>query len=300
MRLSSTHLRNWIMAARPKTLVAGCAPIAVATALTYLNGYPILWWVSLCALGCTLALQIATNFFNDAIDYAKGADTEERLGPMRATASGAFSGRVVMLLASGALVVAALAGLPLLLKGGLPFVVLGLASLFLAYAYTGGPFPLAYLGLGELFVVLFFGLLAVAGTHFLQVDDLKMDALILGFQQGLFATVLIVVNNARDIQGDRAVGKMTLAARFGLQFAKAEVVFCYAVALLFNLHWFFSGWSVVAMVSSLSLLPALLVILKLLPLQPSEEYNKILAFAGVTQLVFAVCFCTGVWIETGL
>jgi 1,4-dihydroxy-2-naphthoate octaprenyltransferase len=298
--VNTKQLRNWILAARPKTLVAGAAPIAVATALTYLNGYPILWWVTLCALGCTLALQVATNFFNDAIDFMKGADTEARIGPQRVTVSGAFTGRTVMIVACLALLVAAATGFPLLLKGGLPFVGLGVASLFLAYAYTGGPFPLAYLGLGEVFVMLFFGLVAVGGTHYLHIDRLKIDALVLGLQQGFFATVLIVVNNARDIDGDKAVGKMTLAARFGLRFAKTEVVLCYLFAIALNLHWFFSGWMIVAAVSSLSALPAVLVTSKILPLEPSEKYNQILALAGMTQLVFALCFCIGVWFETVL
>ncbi|NQZ02936.1 MAG: 1,4-dihydroxy-2-naphthoate octaprenyltransferase [Bdellovibrionales bacterium] len=298
--MSSSTFQNWVMAARPKTLVAGAAPIAVATALTYLNGFPILWWVTACALACTLALQIATNFFNDAIDFVKGADTESRLGPTRVTASGAFSGKTVMIVACVALLLAAATGLPLLFKGGIPFVVLGAASLFLAYSYTGGPFPLAYLGLGEVFVILFFGLVAVAGTHYLHIDSLKTDAIVLGLQQGFFATVLIVVNNARDIEGDRAVGKMTLAARFGLTFAKAEVVALYLSALALNLHWYFAGWATVSVFASLSVLPASLVVFKLLPLQPSEEFNRILALAGVTQLIFAVCFCLGVAFETVL
>ena len=112
--------------------------------------------------------------------------------------------------------------------------------------------------------------------------------------------MLIVVHNARDIEGDRAVGKMTLAARFGLTFAKAEVVALYLSALALNLHWYFAGWATVSVFASLSVLPASLVVFKLLPLQPSEEFNRILALAGVTQLIFAVCFCLGVAFETVL
>jgi len=172
--------------------------------------------------------------------------------------------------------------------------------MILAYAYTGGPFPLAYLGLGELFVILFFGLVAVEGTYYLQTLDFDIDALVLGLQQGLLATVLIVVNNARDICQDSKAGKKTLAVRFGLKFAKLEVLLCYVGVLFLNLHWFWSGWSILTGLLFLTGLFAALVLKMFWNTKPSEQYNEILALAGLAQLAFGIQFCLGVWLESFL
>ncbi|MEM7385472.1 MAG: 1,4-dihydroxy-2-naphthoate octaprenyltransferase [Verrucomicrobiota bacterium] len=165
---------NWVRAARPKTLPAAVVPVAVGTALgATLSGE---WFPGLAALTllCCLAFQIATNFFNDAIDFKKGADTPQRLGPVRVTASGLISPRAVITSGVVLLLLAVILALPLVQARGWIIIAIGLPSMFLCYGYTGGPFPLAYLGLGELFVFLFFGLIAVAGSYFVQTNVISL------------------------------------------------------------------------------------------------------------------------------
>ena len=216
------HAMNpWILAARPRTLGAAVIPVAAGAALAFAaDAFEPLTTALIFA--CAVLIQIATNYFNDAIDHAKGADTVERLGPTRVTSSGMLPARRVMLAAAICSALAALLAIPLVLRGGWPILLLGAVSLVLAYAYTGGPFPLAYIGLGEIFVVLFFGVFAVAGTFYLNALELSPTALLAGLQIGLHSSVLLAVNNLRDLETDRRSDKRTLAARFGLLFAQRE------------------------------------------------------------------------------
>ncbi len=209
-------LRAWLMATRPKTLAAGVVPVVVGCALastaTALKPLP--------AAGClagSILIQVGTNFANDAFDALKGADTAERLGPTRAVAAGLITARAMLAGAAATLVLALLVGLWLASIGGWPILILGLVSLVCAIAYTGGPWPLAYHGLGDVFVFLFFGLFAVIGTAWIQVAP-DADALApawwwVAAAVGLQATAIIAVNNLRDIATDAAAGKMTLAVR---------------------------------------------------------------------------------------
>src|SRR5690554_3299050 len=173
-RPSKLHI--WVLAACPRTLPAAVAPIVVGTAVAVREG-AFVWWVALLALVTALLLQIAANFANDAIDAKKGSDTVERTGPTRITAAGYVTYNQVMNATWITLVLAACTGLPLLIRGGWPFVFLGIAALICAVAYTGGPFPISYLGLGEIFVFLFFGLVAVTGTAYLQTGELTPPSL---------------------------------------------------------------------------------------------------------------------------
>ncbi|MFW5829700.1 MAG: 1,4-dihydroxy-2-naphthoate octaprenyltransferase [Planctomycetota bacterium] len=210
------NLAFWIAATRPKTLLAGVVPVALGVALAAPTT-PISWPH---AIGCLLAailIQVATNFANDAIDARKGADTPDRLGPTRAVASGQISERA-MLAATLALLAMALAiGIWLSLRGGWPILALGVISLACAWGYTGGPLPLAYHGLGDVFVWLFFGLVATVGTAWIQIAP--MDVAIpegwwlAGSAVGLHATVILAVNNWRDRHSDAEASKRTLAVR---------------------------------------------------------------------------------------
>lgn len=210
-----------LLAARPKTLLAGVAPVCAGCMIVSRFGLPWDFRLALYTLASALCIQIACNFFNDAIDSDKKADTTERQGPMRVTASGCFSSRTVHFFATAFLLLACCFSLPLLELRGWVIAAIGIPSMFFAYGYTGGPFPLAYNGLGELFVVLFFGVVAVMGTVFVQVGwqtdgySLYTAALMVGVQCGLLASVLIEVNNIRDRKEDATTGKRTLAVRLG-------------------------------------------------------------------------------------
>jgi 1,4-dihydroxy-2-naphthoate octaprenyltransferase len=229
--------RAWLMATRPPTLLAAVVPVAVGTGVAMAEGSPRLG-PALAALAGALLLQIGANFANDVFDFEKGADTSERLGPVRAVQAGLLTAKSVR---RGMLVVFGLAlcvGAYLASVAGPAIVVIGLASIAAAVAYTGGPYPLGYHGLGELFVLLFFGFVAVAGTAFVQVGRIPELAWWAAVPVGSLATAILVVNNLRDIATDAPAGKRTLAVRFGERGAVVEyalcLVFAYAVpALLF-------------------------------------------------------------------
>jgi len=218
-------MKRWLFAIRPKTLSAAIVPVLIGSALAAHEPPAITWWVFWCALVGAVLIQIATNLINDAIDYRKGADTAERVGPVRVTQSGLISARSVMTAAYLCLLGAALSGIPLIYRGGWPMIAIGGTSILMAYAYTGGPFPLAYRGLGEIFVLLFFGLIAVGGTFYAHSLQWNEEAGLAGFAAGSLATVLLVINNLRDVDGDRRVNKRTTVVRFGTGFARAEIVF---------------------------------------------------------------------------
>jgi 1,4-dihydroxy-2-naphthoate polyprenyltransferase len=231
---SETHvspgsLKAWILAARPKTLTAALSPVFVGTALAMRRDHFELGAGTLALLGA-ICLQIASNFANDVFDYEKGADTAERLGPRRAVQSGWLSPRqmrigLAVVVGLGLLVGSALAWL----KGGV-IIALGLGSLVAALGYTGGPYPLGYNGLGDLFVLLFFGLVAVLGTEFVHGAPITLISVLYAVALGGLATNLLVVNNVRDQSTDVRAGKRTLAVRFGRRFAEFEFLGFTAVA----------------------------------------------------------------------
>jgi len=271
----------WILAARPKTLSAAIVPVLMGTALAA----PRISWplFAYTLLGAVL-IQIATNFINDALDFKKGADTSERLGPIRVTQAGLLSADAVLRGAWMCLAGAALCGIPLVLRGGWPLLAIGLASMAMAYAYTGGPYPLAYHGLGEIFVILFFGLIAIGGTFYVQTLRLTRDALLAGFAAGSLATVLLVINNLRDVENDRRSRKETLAVRFGEAFARIEVAF-FALAP-FAAVLFITWLPLVA-------LPLALLVIACAMRRHGVALNRCLGMAGALQWAFGILFVIG-------
>jgi 1,4-dihydroxy-2-naphthoate polyprenyltransferase len=211
---------GWLVAIRPQTLTVGAAPVAVGTAVAHhTGGFSLL--PAVLALVGALLLQIASNIANDVYDFRKGADTEDRLGPPRAAASGLLTERELM---AGLVLVLALAfavGVGLTALAGWPILAIGIAGMVSAVAYTGGPYPLGYHGLGDVFVFAFFGLAAVAGTTFAQTGVWDPVALTLGAALGAFGAGVLTVNNVRDLDTDRQVGKRTLAVRLGRSRARA-------------------------------------------------------------------------------
>lgn len=285
--------KSWFMSFRPKTLTAAVVPILGGTSLAYFERYEIQWFIPILALLCSVLIQIGTNLINDAMDYKKGADNEERIGPVRVTQSGLIHIRHVF---AGAFVVfglAALLGLPLVLHGGWPIFWIGILSLVAGYSYTGGPFPLAYKGLGDIFVILFFGLVATMGLYYLLTGTWTLSALVLGLQIGFHCTVLIAVNNFRDMYGDIKVGKKTLPVRFGASFARAEILVLLLLPFVMNIYWYLQGatW---AAVSGLLVLPlALLLIRRIFTTEPSPAYNRYLGMSAGIHLAFGLLTSVG-------
>ncbi len=284
---------DWIVAARPKTLGAAIAPVAVGCALAAKISGGLDWTLAFCTLGSCLALQIATNFFNDALDSIKGADTAARVGPRRITASGAPPG-LVKAAAWLMLLVATGLALPLLEARGLPILYIGIPSLYFCFGYTGGPMPLAYRGLGELFVILFFGLVAVAGTVFVQTGEWLHDGFVAGIQIGCLSTVLIAINNLRDVEEDRGSNKRTLAVRLGTGFARAEIVLLIAAAHAAGYYWVTQGWERGFTLPLITLPIGLFVAWRVLVEAPGKGHNRLLAMSGVQLLAFAFLLCWGI------
>ena len=224
-------MRLWAMAARPRTLPAAIAPVLVGTALAASeDAFRPLAFV--CTLIGSVFIQIGTNLANDYSDARRGADTEDRLGPVRVTAGGLLPPRRVLVGTYLAFGVAVAAGAYLIAVAGLELLLVGAASILAGVLYTGGPRPYGYEGLGELFVFLFFGIVAVAGSYFVHTEELRWEALALSVPVGLLAAAILVVNNVRDVETDRRAGKRTLAVRLGRERARRLYAGMVAVALV--------------------------------------------------------------------
>lgn len=283
----------WILAARPRTLVAAIVPVIVGAAFamrtTAING-----WLFACALLSAVCIQIGTNFANDYSDFKKGADTEKRLGPTRVTQAGLIAPQHVKNGAIAAFALAVLFGIPLIVHGGWPILLIGILSIFFGWAYTGGPYPLGYNRLGELFVLLFFGFAAVAGTHYVLTLEWNPLALMIALAPGLHASAILAVNNVRDIDTDRAAGKRTLAARFGRTFGRAEYALLFLLPYLVPVIIF-----LISDFSFLIFLPLLSLPLTIKPLHlvftKTDGPNLIAALSGTArlQLVFGILFAIG-------
>ncbi|MCM2277781.1 MAG: 1,4-dihydroxy-2-naphthoate polyprenyltransferase [Oligoflexia bacterium] len=286
--------RAWLLAARPKTLIAALVPVLVGTALARARTGALRWELSFLALAAAVLIQIGTNFANDAIDFKKGADTAERIGPRRVTQSGIFTSgqvlRAALLCFGGAL----LLGIPLVAAGGWPLVAIGLVSLALGYGYTGGPFPLAYLGLGDLFVLIFFGWIAVGGVYFLQTGAWDTPALVAGTQVGLLATVLIAINNLRDRAGDERAGKRTLAVKLGVRGSRMEIGLLAILPFALNLYWWEAGYRAAPLLSTVALPGALLLVRRIALTAPGSEYNGFLGKAAALQSLFGLLWSAGI------
>lgn len=290
---SAGQIKSILLAFRPKTLTAALVPCVAGTALVKAIGLSWDGWVLFYALMASFLIQIGTNLVNDAVDFKKGADTEKRIGPQRITQAGILSANQVMLLGSLCFLLAVLCGIPLVLKGGWVIVAIGFASVLMGYSYTAGPFPLAYLGLGDLFVIIFFGLLAVMGIVFLNTGEWMAEAFVLGLQIGLHATVLIAINNLRDHSGDRLVNKKTLAVRFGVKFSRWEIAALSFLPFVLNLYWWFEGYKIAAIVSLLAIPLAVKITKNVFNTEPSPVYNKFLGQAAGLHLVFGLLIALG-------
>lgn len=224
-----SRARAWVLAARPKTLAAAAAPVVAGTGVAAHHGVASAMPAAAALLGALL-IQVATNLANDYYDFVRGTDTHERVGPLRVTQAGLIPPAAVRRGMIVTLAAALAVGVYLAWIGGWPIVVIGLASLVSAVGYTGGPWPLAYHGLGDVFVFAFFGLVAVMGTYYVQGLAWPPDAMLAGVAMGALTTAILVVNNLRDVDTDARAGKRTLAVRLGRRGTGAEYVVLLLVA----------------------------------------------------------------------
>jgi 1,4-dihydroxy-2-naphthoate polyprenyltransferase len=284
-------MNPWLLAARPKTLAAAIVPVLVGTALAWSAHAPLHLTAFLCALGGALFIQIGTNLVNDALDFKRGADTAERLGPLRVTQAGLLSANQVLTGAYACFGLAALCGIPLIVRGGWPIVVIGVVSILAAYAYTGGPYPLAYHGLGELFVMVFFGIVAVGGSFYVQRLTIDLSVLIAGIAVGALAVILLAINNLRDIDNDRRSNKRTLAARFGERFARGEIEWM-ALTVYFatGIVAYLRDWYLLV---PLVTLPLAVVLVQRVKHSAGAELNRCLAMAGALEWLYGITFVIG-------
>jgi 1,4-dihydroxy-2-naphthoate octaprenyltransferase len=289
----------WLSAIRPKTLSLAMVPVLVGSVLAWTEGTALRWSVAIAALLAATLIQIGTNLHNDAADFERGADDPAtRLGPPRATAEGWLSAREVRRGAALSFTGAFLLGIYLVWVGGWFILVLGLASIAAGLAYTAGPRPIAYSGLGELFVLLFFGVAGVAGSHYLQTGHLSEAAVLAGLAIGLPASAVLAVNNYRDLDNDRAVGKITLAVRLGRPGSRLE----YALLMLgpFPLLGLWSSWLNAGLWPLLPLLAlpwALALIRRLYVEPPGRGLNRLLAATARFQLGLGSLLCLALLTE---
>lgn len=284
----------WIAAARPQTLLVSVAPVLLGAALAS-EVAAIRVPVLLAALLGAIFIQIGTNLFNDYADFNKGADGSDRLGPPRACANGWLAPRQVLLAVGVSFILALLAGMYLALQAGWPVVLIGLASLACGLAYTGGPWPLAYVGAADLFVFVFFGLVAVGGTYFVLTGHLSSAALFGGSALGCLATAVLAVNNLRDRSGDARAGKLTLAVRYGEAFARSQyVALIAAAALLVVFVALFLPGAGIGWLAPLALAPWLLQLIRDVFRLNGRELNGLLKKTAVTELAFALLLSAGI------
>lgn len=235
--MDTTSLRIWVEAARPQTLAAAFVPVLVGACLAFQN-QTFDWTVSLIALLCAFLIQIGTNFANDYFDFKKGADTDERIGFERATARGLISARKMKMATVLTMGLAFLTGLYLVWHAGWVILAIGVASLIFGILYTGGPFPLGYNGLGDLFVFIFFGVVAVMGTYYVNALEWSKPSFWASLSVGALATNILVVNNLRDVEQDGPAGKNTLGVLLGEQALRWEYLFMTVLAVAIPIHFF--------------------------------------------------------------
>ena len=294
MLVAEPGLSVWVLAARPKTLWAAVAPVIIGAAMAFSDGQfhgPSV----LCALLGALLIQIGANFVNDYSDSAKGTDTAGRLGPTRVTQAGLVAPHVMKRATVAVFLAACVPGLYIVVRGGWPFVVIGLLSILFGILYTAGPYPLGYLGLGDLLVLIFFGPVAVGGTYYVQALEINRTIVIAGLAPGLLSVAILTVNNLRDIDQDRLAGKRTLAVRFGRTFARFEYVSCLvagsvaipaALCAITRNH-------LLALASSAVLVMAMPTVRAVFTRTDGDSLNDALAATGKLLLVFSLVFSAG-------
>lgn len=276
---SPSGLSPWILAARPKTLIAGLSPVLIGTALSGVESWSLFFFT----LSFSLLIQIGTNYANDYYDFLQGADLE-RVGPARAVTSGWIAPSAMR---SGAFCIfglAFLASIPLIATSGLWALLFVISSIAFGLLYTGGPKPLGYMGLGELLVLTYFGPIAVSGAYFVQCHAIDPPMLLMSLCPGLLSSAILIANNLRDMETDRKAKKNTLIVRFGKTFGAWEYAICVSTALLLP--------AALGIYAPLILAPlALFLIYRASTFRQSEEAKPLLAQTALLLILFTAFFC---------
>lgn len=294
--LSMNRFSIWWLAIRPKTLSISVTPVLLGSALSWQNHGLFSFLTFFIILLSALGIQVGTNLYNDAADFEKGADTDERLGPQRAAQQGWLNAKQIKLGAFVSFSIAFISGIYLVWLGGAAIVVLGLLSIICGYAYTAGPKPIAYSPLGELFVMLFFGFAAVGGTYYLQSQTINPAVIIIASSIGSLAAAILLVNNYRDLDSDRKANKLTLVHYIERPIARNLYVFMVLypyLLLLFILPYY--SWVLLLPILSLPL--AIMLILHFLKLKVSSQLNQVLAYTAQLQLAYAILLSLALWLS---
>lgn len=294
----SSFFKSVFIAIRPKTLSASIAPVLVGSAIAF-NSSQFNLRIFFLTIFSAIFIQIGTNFANDVYDFINGADNDERVGPTRAVQANLISVNVMKYLTIIAFSLSIICGLPLVIKGGYPILLIGILSIISGYAYTGGPYPLGYNGWGDIFVFIFFGPIAVCGTFFLQLGYVSIESLVSGIVMGCLSVTLLCINNIRDVDTDSNVGKRTIAVRFGVMFVKylfiSLFLICYLLLgyLSFNLNYINKNVYFLLLIMTLPLCLKLNFDIFKLKL---HSLNRLLSNVSVFIIIFSLLFILSILI----
>lgn len=282
------NLAIWIQAARPKTLIASISPVAIGSSMAMADGFFSCITFSFLLL-TALGIQITTNYANDWLDFVKGSDREGRKGPLRVTQQGLVSVGEIKWMTFIVLICTLLCSLPLIWKGGVLVSGLMVLALLCALGYTGGPFPLAYLGLGDLFVLFFFGPVATCSSYFLHTHQLNWQSALMGFSPGLLSCALLTINNLRDEEEDRQNRKKTTVVRFGKLFGKWQAALCLLLPTLLPIVNY--QYRFLSLLTLLSFFPALLLAIEVYKISQPIEYNFLFSKVSNLLALYTFIFC---------
>lgn len=279
-------IKVWLEATRPKTLAAGIIPVIIGSSVAYFdNSLNIIF--AIITLICSGFIQIITNFFNEVYDFKRGADGIDRIGPQRQVASGLISIKTMLIVTYSLLIITFTLGLILVNYAGWNILVVGILSMLFSYLYTGGPYPLAYKGLGDIFVFIFFGIVAVNGSYYVQTGQLSQLAIIASFAPGLLSANILNVNNIRDIDTDAKAGKITLAYRLGrtnaIRMYITSTIICYILPIFISIKM----KNLVFLLPLMSLPLGMKLCMDLYN-KSGKQLNKVLAITGVLLLIYGI------------
>ena len=288
-----SKFQSWILASRPRTLLAAVVPVMVGSALAIFQGifFPL---YSIIALLCSVLIQIGTNFTNDLYDHLKGSDTKERKGPLRVLASGLISVNEMEFAIILVFLTAFLLGLYLVYSVGILILWIGIFSILAGLVYTAGPFPLAYNGLGDLFVFIFFGIVGTMGTYYLHTQEFTVLAFLISIPVGALITNILIVNNYRDIEEDKSAGKKTLAVLLGREFSRYEYIFfilvSFFIPFLLHFKYDFSFWVFLPYLT----LPLAISLVKMIYVLNGTQLNKTLELSAKFSALFGLLLSVGI------